>query len=149
MQFQLDCEVATRCHPSDLWEIFSRIEEWKDWSGVFGQAGWIHGKPWEQGSRFFREMLFPCRIDFEVVVLKCDAPNHVVLLSHGGGLAAEQWLAFVPDGEDITLIRNEETVVGTPQVTMPELRTLLKQFYENWFDNLKAQAEKPCSPVAL
>src|SRR3954469_12023237 len=95
MEVRIAYKLSSTCHPRDLWQVFQTIEDWKKWAGdLFGEAGWVHGEPWEQGSRFCIELLYPQRFDLEVLVLKSNAPFEVALLSHGAGLAAEQWIHF-------------------------------------------------------
>lgn len=137
--------MPAKCHPEDLWESFHSIEEWCHQSDVFGFAGWVHGEPWVAGSRFVVEVMFPIRRDLEVTVLKCEAPHEVVMLSHGGGLAGEQWLRFVATGPDESEIRTEEALVGgTLEVRQAVIEQQLKEFFEHWFEGLRSQAEKLC-----
>src|SRR5579859_1394508 len=98
MQFQLKHEVQAKCHPEDVWHVFSQIEDWHKLTDVFGNAGWVEGTPWNAGSRFFLELLYPVKVDLEVLVVKCDAPSEVVFLPHGGGYASQQWIRIRPDG---------------------------------------------------
>lgn len=149
MEVKVDFSVVAHCHPSDVWEKFCRIEEWKDHTEIFGEAGWVHGKPWEHHSRFFIEMIKPGREDFEVVVLKSAKPNEVVLLSHGGGLAGEQWVSVIPQGRDETVIRSSIAVVGIRPEQAEKLRARLHTIFTFWFGGLAAEAERHCSAIAL
>lgn len=149
MEVRLDHQVKAKCHPQDIWEIFQHIEDWHKWSGIYGQAGWVFGKPWQQGSRFIVELLYPKKVDLEVVVLRCKSPHQIVLLSHGDGIAAEQWLSFMPASEHDSFIRSEQAFVGPSRLDLPALREKLNKINERLFDGLKAEAEKHCSLIAL
>jgi hypothetical protein len=149
MEVRFEKKINANCHPEDIWHIFSQLEDWHDWSGVFGHTGWVHGQPWQAGSRFVAELLVPRRVDLEVLVLKCAAPNELVLLCHGAGLAVEQWLHFRPEDWDQTTISMEAALVGTSKLPEDELRIGLLQMYEQWFDGLSMEAEKHCNLVAL
>lgn len=149
MEVRVDFSYTAYCHPRDVWEVFSRIEEWKNHTEVFGEAGWVQGEPWANHSRFFVEMIKPEREDFEVVVLKPNKPNEVVLLSHGGGLAGEQWIAVEADGPDRTVIRTSVAVVGAAPQDGPKLRSRLQTIFENWFGGLAVEAERHCSAIAI
>jgi hypothetical protein len=149
LEVRVDYAVTAHCHPSDVWEKFCRIEEWKDHTEIFGEAGWVHGKPWAHHSRFFVEMIKPEREDFEVVVLKSAKPNAIVLLSHGGGLAGEQWISVTQSGPNETLIQSSIAVVGATPEQAPKLRTRLNNIFKFWFGGLAAEAERHCSAIAL
>ena len=146
---ELQYQTLALCHPSDIWEVFKPIENWHQLTPAFGQAGWVQGEPWKPGSRFFLELNAPQRMDLEVVVQKCRAPREVAILSHGGGIAIEQWLQFSVETPSKTLIRMQAVLVGVPLSVEDKIRSSLLDFYANWFDGLKAAAEKHCSLVAL
>ena len=150
MEVKVDFSTVAQCHSSDLWEIFQDVQCWRRLSSVFGDAGWVHGKPWERGSRFCVELNYPKRIDLEVVVLKCHAPDETVLLCHGSGFAVELWLYFTPQGDaEQTLLRAEAAVVGGSELTREQVAGPVRQLFESSFDGLKMEAEKHCSLVAL
>src|SRR5262249_3382001 len=113
MEVKLSYRTKAKCHAHDLWQAFRKLEEWRYQSDVFGDAGWVHGEPWAAGSRFFLELNFPKRIDLEVTVAKFE-PRHgeIVLLSHGSGLAGQQWIRFRPLTENETMIETDEALVG-------------------------------------
>ena len=146
MEVKFSYRTKVNCHPQDLWEAFRNIEDWRYQSDVFGDAGWVHGRPWTAGSRCFVEVTHPERVDLEVVVLKCEAPaGEIVLLSHGGGMAGEQWIRFTPVSESETLIEIEHAIVGpNVQDRKSAVEAIMRASYERWFDGLKAQAEKRC-----
>ena len=149
MEVRFGQKMTTKCHQKDLWHIFSRLQDWQDWSGVFGQTAWTFGEPWKAGSRFFGELRFPRRVDVEVVVLKCHAPGEMVLLSHGAGFALELWLQFRPEDWDSTVISMDAALVGSSSKSIEEIKASLLQMFERFFDGLSMEAEKHCSLVAL
>jgi len=149
MEVRLQYETVAKCHPADVWHLFCAIEEWRDWSGVFGHAGWVHGEPWCEGSRFIIEVLAPQRLDLEVVVAQATPKLEVVLLFHGAALAAQQWVRFLPHSADETLIQSELVFVGSGEVETPHFQQAFLQMIERWFDGLKAEAVKHCLLVAL
>jgi hypothetical protein len=122
LEVKLDFALTAQCHPTDVWEKFCKIEEWHNHTEIFGQAGWVYGKPWANHSRFFIEMIKPEREDFEIVVLRSSNLNELMLLSHGGGLAGEQWIS---------------------------VKSRLETIMKFWFGGLAAEAERHCEFVAL
>lgn len=149
MEVRLEHMTMAMCHPEDLWEIFRQVEDWRNWTGTFGRSGWVHGAPWQPGSRFFIEVIEPRRVDLEVVVLRCSAPHEVVLLCHGEGLAAELWIHFMGEDWDRSNISIEAAVVGTSKLPVPELKSTISQIFHAWLEGLGLEAEKHCTTVAL
>jgi hypothetical protein len=150
LEVKLDYAVTAQCHPKDVWEKFCDIESWKHHTEIFGEAGWVHGKPWAHHSRFFIEMIKPEREDFEVVVLRSSQSYEIVLLSHGGGLAGEQWISVTNGAtERETIIRSSIAVVGATPEEAPKLHSRLKTIMKYWFGGLAAEAERHCEYVAL
>lgn len=149
MEVKLDFALTAQCHPKDVWEKFCKIEEWQNHTEIFGQAGWVYGKPWSNHSRFFIEMIKPEREDFEVVVLRSSNLNELMLLSHGGGLAGEQWISVTPGESGETIIRTSIAVVGATEEEAPKLKSRLETIMKFWFGGLAAEAERHCEFVAL
>jgi len=146
MEVKLSYKTKANCHAHDLWRAFRRIEDWRYHSEVFGDAGWVHGEPWAAGSRFFLELNFPKRVDLEVTVAKFEPQQgEIVMLSHGGGVAGQQWLRFRPINEHQTMIETDEAVVGAEIIDKREdVERRMYQFFERWFEGLKLEAEKHC-----
>jgi hypothetical protein len=149
LELKLEYAITARCHPKDVWEKFCKIEEWKEHTEIFGEASWVHGKPWDSHSRFFVEVVKPSRKEFEVVVLRSSNLNEVMLLSHEGSLAGEQWISVTSDGSGETIIRTSIAVVGATEEQAPKLRSRLETVMKFWFGGLRTEAERHCEFVAL
>lgn len=149
MEVRIEHKTTAMCRPEGIWEIFRNIEEWRNWTNTFGQSGWVHGAPWQPGSRFFIEVVAPRRIDLEVVVLRCSAPHEVVLLCHGEGLAAELWLHFASEDWDRSELSIEAAIVGTTKLSKAELNHIVSHIFDGWFENLRLEVEKYCLAVSL
>ena len=149
MEFSLKYRTKAKCHPEDLWQVFSEIEKWHTWCDIFGTAGWVKGQPWRIGSRFFLELLYPQRIDLEVMVLKCDAPREIVLLPHGEGYAAQQWIHFRTDSYGETYIQSEEHFVGNECLNDPRVQENLRKMFDRWFQPLARECQARCKALAL
>jgi hypothetical protein len=149
MEVRLEHKTMALCHPEDLWEIFRQVEDWRNWTETFGQSGWVHGAPWQPGSRFFIEVLAPRRVDLEVVVLRCSAPHEVVLLCHGEGLAGELWIHFMGEDWDRSNVSIEAAIVGTSKLSLADLKAVISQIFHGWFEGLSIEAAKHCTTVAL
>jgi len=149
MEVRIEHKTMAKCHPEGLWEIFRQVEDWRNWTNSFGQSGWVHGAPWQPGSRFFIEVITPRRIDLEVVILRCSAPHEVVLLCHGEGLAAELWIHFTSEDWDRSSLSIEAAIVGTTKLSMAELKDVVGHIFDDWFEALRLEVEKYCLEVSL
>jgi len=149
MEVRMKYQTLAKCHPEDIWHVFSQLEQWHTWTDIFGNAGWVQGQPWQPGSRFFLELLYPRELDLEVMVVKCHPPNEVVLLPHGSGYAAQQWIQFAKNGFNGSIIRTEEHFVGSERFKEPEVQQQLMQMFERWFKPLAAQCELHCKTYTL
>jgi hypothetical protein len=69
-----------------------------------------------------------------------------MLLSHGSGLAGEQW---VSNEQGETTIRTSIAVVGATEEQAPKLASRLTTTLKSWFGGLAAEAERHCKFVAL
>ena len=149
MEVKVECAVTAQCHPKDVWEKFCKIEEWKNHTEIFGEAGWVKGSPWASHSRFFIEMLKPEHVYLEVVVLRSSRLNEIMLLSHGGGLVSEQWISVTSNDAGETIIDTSIAVVGATEDQAPKLRKGLELNVKLWLGGLSAEAERHCEFVAL
>jgi hypothetical protein len=72
-----------------------------------------------------------------------------MLLSHGGGLAGEQWISVASGGAGETIIRTSIAVIGATEEQAPKLKKRLETILKFWFGGLAAEAERHCEFVAL
>jgi hypothetical protein len=81
--------------------------------GIYDEASWIKGAPWQVGSRLRYVVVQPVRATVSAVVTSISPPRAVGLLNHGLGITAEQNVAFGPDLRGGTRIRMTMDFVGT------------------------------------
>ena len=80
--------------------------------GIYEEAAWVEGLPWEVGSRLRYVITHPFQGAFSAVLTAIDAPRSIDLLSHGIGITTEQHVSFSPDLKGGTRIRMTFTLVG-------------------------------------
>lgn len=80
--------------------------------GIYDEAVWTEGAPWQVGSRLRYVLLKPVRATVTAVVTAISAPRSVDILNHGLGITAEQHVSFGPDLKGGTRIRMIMTLVG-------------------------------------
>lgn len=80
--------------------------------GVYEEAVWTEGQPWQVGSRLRYVIVQPVRATISAVVTAISPPRSVDLLNHALGVTAEQHVSFGPDLKGGTRVRMTMTLVG-------------------------------------
>jgi len=80
--------------------------------GIYNEASWIEGQPWEVGSRIRYVIVKPVAATISAVVTSISPPRAVSLLNHALGVTAEQLVSFGPDLKGGTRIRMVMNLVG-------------------------------------
>jgi hypothetical protein len=87
--------------------------------GIYEEASWIEGKPWEVGSRLRYVVIKPVKATILAVVSSVSPPRAVSLLNHALGIVADQQVTFGPDLKGGTRVRMTLEFVGEP-TELPE-----------------------------
>lgn len=80
--------------------------------GIYEEATWVEGTPWQVGSRIRYELVKPVRATISAVVTAISPPRSIDLLDHALGVTAEQHVSFGPDLRGGTRIRMSMELVG-------------------------------------
>jgi hypothetical protein len=80
--------------------------------GIYEEARWIEGAPWQVGSRIRYVTIKPVPATVGAVVTAISPPRSVDLLNHALGVTAEQHVSFGPDLHGGTRIRMTMALVG-------------------------------------
>ncbi|MGO9770511.1 MAG: SRPBCC family protein [Roseiarcus sp.] len=65
--------------------------------GIYHEASWIEGAPWQVGSRLRYVTVQPVHATISAVVTSISPPRAISLLNHGLGITAEQNVSFGRD----------------------------------------------------
>src|ERR1700693_3155452 len=65
--------------------------------GIYEEASFVEGKPWEVGSRLRYVVTKPIKATVLAVVNSVSPPRAISLLNHALGVTAEQHVYFGPD----------------------------------------------------
>jgi hypothetical protein len=87
--------------------------------GIYEEASFVEGKPWEVGSRLRYVVIKPIKTTISAVVNSLSPPGAISLLNHALGVTAEQNVTFGPDLHGGTRVRMTLNFVGEP-TEMPE-----------------------------
>ena len=65
--------------------------------GIYEEAAWTEGAPWQVGSRVRYLVVKPVRATISAVVMAISPPRSIDLINHALGVTAEQHISFGPD----------------------------------------------------
>ena len=143
MPTRLEYAVTAKCKPEHVWEKFRKLEEWPWRNRVVGQAKWLSGQPWQKGSKFLLELVYPRKISFRPTIIEAAAPNRIAWVGKTMGFTGEHWFTFEAQAEGTTLIKTWEDVSGWLTLFFGSgIKQSLVAMHKDWLEALKAEAEK-------
>lgn len=108
--------------------------------GIYEEASWIEGQPWEVGSRLRYVVVKPVQATISAVVNSLSAlPRAISLLNHALGVTVEQNVTFVPDLQGGTRVRMTMDPIGA-STELPEstIHEAVQFFTRDALDTLSA-----------
>jgi hypothetical protein len=143
MPTRLEYSVTAKCKPEHVWQKFQKLEEWPWWNRVVGQAKWLSGKPWQEGSQFLMELVHPRKMSFRPVILESAPPSKVGWVGKTTGVTGEHWFSFEPQADGTTLIKTWEDLSGWATAFFGSgMKRSLLAMHKDWLESLKTEAEK-------
>ncbi|HEX9110566.1 MAG TPA: hypothetical protein VF845_03750 [Terriglobales bacterium] len=112
--------------------------------GIYEEASWIEGKPWEVGSRLRYVVIKPVEATIFAVVSSVSPPRAISLLNHALGIVADQHVTFGPDLKGGTRVRMMLEFVGEP-TELPEsvVQEAVAFLAKDVLDTLSALFDQP------
>jgi hypothetical protein len=112
--------------------------------GIYEEASWIEGKPWEVGSRLRYVVIKPIQATISAVVNSLSPPRAISLLNHALGIVADQQVTFGPALKGGTRVRMTLDFVGEP-TELPEsvIREGVAFLAKDVLDTLSALFDQP------
>ena len=80
--------------------------------GIYDEASWVEGAPWQVGSRLRYVIIHPVETTISAVVISISSPRAISLLNHALGITAEQHVAFGPDLKGGTRVHMTMDLIG-------------------------------------
>ncbi len=143
MAIRLEHSVTAKCRPEHVWQKFQKLEDWPWWNRVIGRSRWVSGAPWQKGSRFHMELVYPRRMKVDPVITEAAPPNRIAWVGKGVGVRGEHWFSFEAQPDGSTLIRTWENFFGFLTLfARDSLRQSIVAMYKDWLEALKTEAEK-------
>ena len=111
--------------------------------GVYDEATWTEGKPWQIGSRIRYVIVQPVRVTVSAVVTSINPPYSIELLNHGLGVTAEQHVYFTPNHQGGTRIRVTMNLIGKSfDLSESELNSAADFILKDALDTVVASCQK-------
>jgi hypothetical protein len=82
--------------------------------GIYDEASWVEGAPWNVGSRLRYVVVKPVRATISAVVSSISPPRAISLINHALGVTAEQNVFFRSDLTGGVRVRMTMDFVGKP-----------------------------------
>ncbi len=127
-------ELAFRAF-SDLERLLHR--------GIYEEASWIEGNPWQVGSRIRYVALDPIKAMISAVVTSYEPPRFVALLNHALGVTAEQQVTFAGSLRGGASVRMIVDFLGkSPDLADDAVRQAITFYTRDALDTMAALCKK-------
>jgi hypothetical protein len=114
--------------------------------GIYDEAAWVEGKPWQIGSRLRYVVVQPVQAIVTAVVSSISPPRAIGLLNHGAGVTAEQNVSFGPDLKGGTRVRMTVDLIGTsPELSESALHEAIVFVVKDALDTMAALCQRRAS----
>ena len=111
--------------------------------GVYDEAVWTEGTPWQVGSRVRYVIVQPIRATISAVVTAISPPRSVDMLNHALGVTAEQHVSFGPDLKGGTRVRMTMVLIGrSEELSENELHQAAAFLAHDALDSLVVYCER-------
>jgi hypothetical protein len=105
--------------------------------GIYKEASWIEGEPWQVGSRARYVIIKPVSAIISAVVSSISPPRSIHVLNHGLGVTAEQNVYFAPALNGGTQVRMTVDFVGkSSELTPDQILSAIEFVTKDTLDNL-------------
>ena len=136
MVSHVDYSVSVSGNIGDVFTAFLSHERLLH-RGVYAEASWIEGEPWQVGSRARYMVIKPVPSTIAAVVTVFNPPRHLSVINHGLGITVEQNVYFSTDSGGGTRVRMTMEFLGdSPVLTQREVLTALEFVTHDMLDNL-------------
>jgi hypothetical protein len=139
---RVEYSVTAPASPEEVWLAFSDLSRLLG-RGIYSEAVWTEGPPWEMGSRVRYVVLHPLKATVSAVVSLSEPPLKVGLINHALGITAQQLVTFSRVKSDTTRVIMTMDFVGESTAPTPIDVGAVLRFYthdalDTMLDRLKA-----------
>lgn len=135
---RVEYSVSARAAPADLWEAFCDLNRLLG-RGIYSEATWTEGKPWQVGSRLRYVLVQPLQATVAAVVTLYEPHSKVGLLNHALGVTAQQLVIFTPLDRIHTRVVMAMDPVGEPSMPAEQIASALEFVTRDALDTMLAR----------
>lgn len=142
MSIKLEHSTVAKCKVESVWQAFTEVERWPEWSKLFSRATWIGGPQWEKDSVLLLEVAQPpAKVRAEVA--DASAPTRAAWKGNVMGVTIKHNFNFSPQDDGSTRMVSDIELSGPATFFINDdmKKKGLAAFVE-WFDAMRGQAEK-------
>ena len=115
---RVEYSVTAPASPEEVWLAFSDLSRLLG-RGIYTEAVWTEGPPWQVGSRLRYVVLQPVKATVSAVVSLSEPPLKVGLINHALGITAQQLVTFSRVKSDTTRVIMTMDFVGESMAPTP------------------------------
>ncbi|PYX46435.1 MAG: hypothetical protein DMG83_07460 [Acidobacteria bacterium] len=115
---RVEYSVTAPASPEEVWLAFSDLTRLLG-RGIYSEAVWTEGPPWQVGSRLRYVVLHPLKATVSAVVSLSEPPLKVGLINHALGITAQQLVTFSRVKSDTTRVIMTMDFVGESMAPTP------------------------------
>jgi hypothetical protein len=142
MSIKLEYSTTAQCNTESVWQVFTDVSRWPEWSQMFSGASWIEGDPWQTGSKLLLEVAQP-PAKVKATVGESAAPNRAQWVGSVMGVTIKHDFQFTPQQDGSTLMQSNIDLSGPATFFINgEMQKKGLEMFTQWFDAMKSQAEK-------
>lgn len=116
---RVEYSVTAPTAPEQLWDAFCDLSRLLH-RGIYSDASWTEGPPWQLGSRLRYVMVKPVAAVVSSVVTFVDPAKRVSIINHALGVTADQIVTFTPLPTRMTRVTMTMDFVGQSHVLSPQ-----------------------------
>jgi hypothetical protein len=116
---RIEYSVTARTTPDKLWEAFCDLTRLLD-RGLYVEAAWTSGKPWNTGSRLRYVLKKPVPATVSGVVTLAEPPYRLSIINHALGITADQVVSFAQLPKGISRVTMTMEFVGESKELPPD-----------------------------
>ncbi|MGB8012786.1 MAG: SRPBCC family protein [Terriglobales bacterium] len=117
--------------------------------GIYDEASWVEGEPWQVGSRLRYVVVRPVQGTVSAVVTSISPPRAISLLNHSLGVTAEEHISFGPDLKGGTRIRITMNLVGkSTELSEAAIHEAVTYLVKDALDTVVARCQRQPSPAS-
>jgi hypothetical protein len=133
---RVEYSLTSPASPEEVWLAFSDLSRLLG-RGIYSEAVWTEGPPWQVGSRLRYVVLHPLKATVSAVVSLSEPPLKVGLINHALGITAQQLVTFSRVKSDTTRVTMTMDFVGESTAPTPiDVRAVLRFYTHDALDSM-------------